>query len=122
MFGLGMSELIFIGVLALIVIGPKELPELARTLGRFINDLKRSTSSLTEDFKDQAGLGELDLFDKNKSSRKNRKQMDEQHNPEFDNSPTPLGDQGEAQNSSDPDDETQLELVEQTTSEDKKTT
>ena len=69
MFGLGMSEIIFLGVLALIVIGPKELPELARTLGRFINDLKRSTNSLTDDFKQQTGfdkLSKLDYFEDRK--------------------------------------------------------
>lgn len=51
MFGLGFSEIIFLAVLALIVIGPKQLPEVARTLGRFLNDLKRNTESLTEDIK-----------------------------------------------------------------------
>lgn len=54
MFGLGMSEIIFLGILALIVIGPKELPELARTLGRFLNELKRSTNVLGEELKQQA--------------------------------------------------------------------
>ncbi|KHD87282.1 MAG: hypothetical protein OM95_15165 [Bdellovibrio sp. ArHS] len=61
MFGLGMSELIFLGVLALIVIGPKELPELARTLGRFINELKRSTNVLGEELKQQARFDRIDF-------------------------------------------------------------
>lgn len=60
MFGLGMSELILLGVLALILIGPQQLPEVARTLGRFINDLKRSAEGLTDDIKKQARV-ELDL-------------------------------------------------------------
>lgn len=60
MFGLGMSELIFLAVLALIVIGPKELPELARTLGRFLNELKRSTDSMGDDLKQQMRLDKLD--------------------------------------------------------------
>ncbi len=51
MFGLGMTEIIFLGILALVVIGPKELPELARTLGRFLNELKRSTSVLGDELK-----------------------------------------------------------------------
>jgi sec-independent protein translocase protein TatB len=63
MFGLGMSEIIFLGVLALIVIGPKELPELARTLGRFLNELKRSTNVLGEDLKQQTGLDKLNKLD-----------------------------------------------------------
>jgi Tat protein translocase TatB subunit len=56
MFGLGMSELILLGVLALIIIGPKQLPEVARTLGRLINDIKRSTEGLTDEIKKQAGM------------------------------------------------------------------
>lgn len=60
MFGLGMSEIIFLGILALIVIGPKELPELARTIGRFMNELKRSTNVLSDELKQQA---RIDLYD-----------------------------------------------------------
>jgi sec-independent protein translocase protein TatB len=47
MFGLGFSEILLLGVLALILIGPKQLPEVARTIARFINEIKRST----DDFK-----------------------------------------------------------------------
>lgn len=61
MFGLGMSEIIFLGILALIVIGPKELPELARTLGRFINELKRSTNILGEELKSQARVDRINF-------------------------------------------------------------
>jgi sec-independent protein translocase protein TatB len=56
MFGLGMSEIIFLAVLALIVIGPKELPELARTIGRFLNELKRSTNVLGDELKQQVRM------------------------------------------------------------------
>jgi len=51
MFGFSISEIIFLAVLALVVIGPKQLPEVARTLARFLNELKRSTKSLTDEFK-----------------------------------------------------------------------
>lgn len=60
MFGLGFSEIIFLAVLALIVIGPKQLPEVARALGRFLNDLKRNTESLSEDIKSKVQL-DLDI-------------------------------------------------------------
>lgn len=41
------SHMLVFGVIALIVLGPKQLPEVARTLGRFINDLKRTTDDFT---------------------------------------------------------------------------
>ncbi len=63
MFGLGMSEIIFLALLALIVIGPKELPELARTVGRFLNELKRSTNVLGEELKQQARIDRIDFND-----------------------------------------------------------
>ena len=45
MFGsIGMTELLVILVVALLVIGPKKLPNLARTIGRTLRDFKRATS------------------------------------------------------------------------------
>lgn len=61
MFGLGMSEIIFLAILALVVVGPKELPQLARTLGRFLNELKRSSNILTDEIKQHTRLDRLDL-------------------------------------------------------------
>lgn len=50
MFNLGFSELILLGIIALIFIGPQQLPEVARTLGRFLNELKRATSDFQSTF------------------------------------------------------------------------
>lgn len=51
MFGsIGMTELIVILVVALVVIGPKRLPELARTLGKALGDFKRATSDFQDSF------------------------------------------------------------------------
>ena len=61
MFGLSIFEIIFLAALALIVIGPKELPEVARTLGRFLNELKRHTSVLTDELKQQARIDRINL-------------------------------------------------------------
>ena len=48
MFGLGMQELIVIFVIALLVFGPKKLPELGRSLGRGLAEFKRASEELKE--------------------------------------------------------------------------
>jgi Tat protein translocase TatB subunit len=42
MFGIGMQELLIILVVALIVVGPKRLPEVAKSLGRGFAEFKRT--------------------------------------------------------------------------------
>jgi len=56
MFGIGMTEMIVIAVIALIFIGPDQIPQVARTVGRFLNELRRSTDDIKRQFSDQAGL------------------------------------------------------------------
>jgi Tat protein translocase TatB subunit len=46
MFGIGMTEMLLIAGLALIVLGPKKLPDLARSLGKGLAEFKRATSEL----------------------------------------------------------------------------
>lgn len=52
MFGMGMPEVLLILAIGLIVIGPKKLPELAKSLGRAMNEFKRATN----EFKDTLEL------------------------------------------------------------------
>ena len=47
MFNLGFSEFIVIAVVALIVIGPKQLPEVAKVLGRLIGEFKKASQDLS---------------------------------------------------------------------------
>ncbi len=48
MFGIGMPELILIAVVALIVLGPKKLPDLAKSMGRAVREFRKATSELKE--------------------------------------------------------------------------
>ncbi len=49
MFGIGTSELAVILVVALIVVGPKRLPEIAKVLGKSLAELRRATGGLTDE-------------------------------------------------------------------------
>ncbi len=46
MFGIGMTEMLIIAALALIILGPKKLPDLARSLGKGFAEFKRATNDL----------------------------------------------------------------------------
>ena len=48
MFGIGMPEMLLILAIALIVIGPKKLPDLAKSIGRAFGEFKRATSELKQ--------------------------------------------------------------------------
>jgi len=49
MFGIGMPELMVIMVVALVVLGPKRLPEIARALGKGLAEFRRATSDINEE-------------------------------------------------------------------------
>ena len=48
MFGIGMPELVLILVIALIVLGPSKLPEIARALGRGMHEFRKATDELRD--------------------------------------------------------------------------
>jgi len=49
MFGIGIPELMVIMVVALIVLGPKRLPEVAKAFGKALAEFRRATSDLTDE-------------------------------------------------------------------------
>lgn len=59
MFGISLSEIVLIGAVALIVIGPKQLPALASILGTLIYSLKNYISSLGREIYYTSGANEL---------------------------------------------------------------
>jgi sec-independent protein translocase protein TatA len=58
MFGIGMPELLMILALALIVLGPKKLPDIARALGRGFAEFRRATEELKTTFQDEVRTAE----------------------------------------------------------------
>jgi Tat protein translocase TatB subunit len=48
-FGIGMQEMVIVGLLFLVIFGPNKLPDMARDFGRFVNEARRSV----EDFKEE---------------------------------------------------------------------
>lgn len=64
MFDIGWSELMLIGIVALIVIGPKELPAVLRTVGRTVTRLRRMAGEFQGQF--QEALREADVADMRK--------------------------------------------------------
>src|SRR3954462_3052561 len=59
MFDIGFSELLVIGVVALIVIGPEKLPRVARTAGHLLGRLQRYVADVKADINREIELEEL---------------------------------------------------------------
>ncbi len=83
MFGLGMQEILIILVVALLVIGPRRLPEMAKSLGKGFAEFKRASDELKETFtadidldreeddeKDNRGASSEDIYLKQDFSEK----------------------------------------------------
>lgn len=69
MFDIGFWELALIGVVALLVVGPERLPELARNVGRWVGRIRRYVSAVRDDIEREIRAEELkELMEKSKRS------------------------------------------------------
>lgn len=60
MFGIGFPELLLIAIIALVVIGPKRLPDLARALGRGFAEFRRASDELKRTFEEETRAARAD--------------------------------------------------------------
>lgn len=63
-FGVGFQEMVIIGVIFLVLFGPSKLPEMARDLGRFVSQARRSIDEFKEELtaeEKETEKGERDL-------------------------------------------------------------
>jgi sec-independent protein translocase protein TatB len=59
MFGLGVPEILLIMVVALIVFGPRKLPEIGRTLGKALGEFRKATDDLKNTIEREVRIDEL---------------------------------------------------------------
>ena len=59
MFDLGSTKLLLLGIIALLVVGPKELPGMLRTIGRYVGMIKRQAAEFRTQFDDAMKESEL---------------------------------------------------------------
>lgn len=59
MFGIGMPEMLLILAVALIVFGPKKLPDLAKSLGRAFGEFKKATNEMKESLEIDSSMSDI---------------------------------------------------------------
>lgn len=70
MFDIGWSELVIVGIVALLVVGPKELPALLRTIGRYAGIMKKQAAEFRAQFDEAMRETEIDQLKKDVESLK----------------------------------------------------
>lgn len=67
-FGIGFPEIVLIGVLFLVLFGPSKLPQMARDVGRFVNEARRSM----DEFKSELVAGSDEEDDEREKTKRKR--------------------------------------------------
>lgn len=70
MFDVSWSELLIVGIVALLVVGPKEMPTLLRTVGKYVGLIKRQAAEFRAQFDEAMREAELDQLRKEVESVK----------------------------------------------------
>ena len=110
MFGIGLPEMIIILVVALLVVGPSKLPELARTLGKAFTEFRRMADEVKETFEEEVMKEEPAKTSETTEEAKSEVKQDETKPDETKQAETKL------------DDATQAEAAYSSRDNDKKTT
>jgi len=81
MFGIGMTELLVILAIALVVIGPKKLPELARSLGKGLAEFRRASTEMRREFLEVADETRIDPPRKSEAAKSEQASADKASEP-----------------------------------------
>lgn len=77
MFGIGFPELIIIMVVALLVVGPSKLPELAKSLGKTFREFRRMADDVKESFEEEIADDKSSSVVQAENQEEARKESDE---------------------------------------------
>ena len=69
MFGIGPQELVVVVLIAMVVLGPRRLPQMARELGRFVSEARHSI----DEFKEELGAEEVNKVRRDAQESKNER-------------------------------------------------
>ncbi len=97
-FDFGSGEILLIVLAAFLIFGPSKIPEIARNLGKFINDIKRAS----EDIKTEINK-EADRIERDKKLQAYKSKMDQELKPDETSNPEPV-------EKAKPKDDTKLEI------------
>ncbi len=77
MFGLGIGEVVVILVVALIFIGPKKLPELAKGLGKGLREFQKATKGITDSISEVNNQTSIETKDEEHSLGESKRKNEE---------------------------------------------